>query len=372
VSPQGRDKPQRFDYVETMQNSQSGIPTERAPLLLVFSDLAGRMAALVRVRPSLIANLIVAPREAIHSVGAYLHLAADAGLSDAEIAASIDETDPRNLLRAALPDAPPRLFRALDRAGDRVRDKRFYERLGTLCAGPFAGALLQDGRIDDARLSYYEALSRMDPALVGLQSVLDGDTYLAESIDCLIALLRSHSTLRDSDLHLPSKAGKPAIARRLRAALGRIQAPDPGFAAPPPFRLVRTSDELQQIGRAFGNCVALPEWNAPRYQIQLAQGSMVFLVAKNPPVLTSLIRVAHGVWHLEQMCGPKNTAPAPGMRANLIRDLASAGQRMVMMEPDAALSRLVQERQHRRAAIENDQGVEDDEDREDDADGIAA
>lgn len=345
---------------------------ERAPLLLVFSDLAPRMAALVRARPSLIPRLIVAPREAIHSIGAYLHLAPEAEQSDIRVAAMLDESHPRDLLHAALPGCPPRFYRALDRAGDRVRDRRFYERLGILCTGPFAAALLKGGRIDDGRLSHYEALSKMDPALAGFQAVLDGDTYLAESIDCLVALLRSHSALRDSDLHLPPKAGKPAIARRLRAALGRIQAPDSGFAAPPPFRLVRTSDELQQIGRAFGNCVAFPEWNAARYQIQLAQGSMVFLVADELSVLSSLSRVAHGVWHLEQMCGPKNAAPPPGMRATLIHDLITAGQRVVMMEPDAALCRLAREGRRTREAIDGDLEDVDDEYRADDADGIAA
>src|SRR3954453_4345426 len=167
-----------------MESNQNEKPAERAPLLLVFCDLSGRMAALVRARPSLIPRLIVAPREAIHSIGAYLHLAPEAAQADAGVAAIIEDSHPRDLLRAALPNYPPRLFRALDRAGDRVRDKRFYERLGTLCAGPFAEALLKGGRIDDGRLSHYEALSRMDPMLAGLQTVLDGDTYLAESIDC--------------------------------------------------------------------------------------------------------------------------------------------------------------------------------------------
>jgi hypothetical protein len=42
-------------------------PKERAPLLLVFGDLAPWVAALVRARPSIVARLVVAPREHIHS-----------------------------------------------------------------------------------------------------------------------------------------------------------------------------------------------------------------------------------------------------------------------------------------------------------------
>jgi hypothetical protein len=370
VSLQDRDTAGNFLYAGHMAESRNESPNERAPAILLFGELAPRIAALVRGRPRLLARLFTAPREHVHAIAIFLHLAPEAGRPDDEVAELILATHPRDLLHAALPIGSPLFYRALDRAGDRVRDKRFYERLGTLGVGPFAGALLKDGRIDDARLSYYEALSRMDSSLTGLQSVLDGDTYLAEAVDCLVALLRSHSALRKGDLHLPPKAGKAAVARRLRAALGRIQAPDPGFVAPSPFRLVRSSDELQHTGRTLGNCVAIPEWNAARYQIQLIQGSTVFLVADDPPLLTSLIRVADGAWYLEQLCGPKNAAPPAGVRAALIRDLTAAGQRIVMTQPDAALGRLVQEGQRRRAAVDDD--LEDDGEEDEGEDGIAA
>jgi hypothetical protein len=78
---------------------------ERSPLLRVFSDdLAHRVASLIRSRPILIARLITAPPEAIHSVGAYLHLSPDARKPDATVAVIITNTHPRDLLAAALPD----------------------------------------------------------------------------------------------------------------------------------------------------------------------------------------------------------------------------------------------------------------------------
>jgi hypothetical protein len=65
-------------YPSLMAEEGSPSQTERAPLLLAFGHRAGRVAALVRAQPILIARLIVAPREAIHAVGAFLHLAPDA------------------------------------------------------------------------------------------------------------------------------------------------------------------------------------------------------------------------------------------------------------------------------------------------------
>jgi hypothetical protein len=339
----------------------------------VFNDLAERVAALIRAQPFLIPRLIVAPRAAIHATAAFLYLAPDAARPDAEVAEIINDTDPRNLLRTAIPNYPRRLYRALDRAGDRVHGKRYYERLGAVCTGPFAEALIA-GDLTDSRIGYYEALAKMDPAMVALQNGLRENSYVAEGVDCLLALLRAHGALRDEDIRLPPRAGMPAIARRLRAALARIEAPDPGFAVPPPFRLIRCTDELQRIGKQFGNCVALPQWGAARFHIDLVNGAGVFLVSDAPLVLALLSRVADRVWHLEQCAGPKNASPPPGVRAALIRDLTAAGLRIVSADPQSSLGRLEQEARRGSAAGNHAADLDDDDEDEDDdeQDEIAA
>jgi hypothetical protein len=344
---------------------------EQAPLLLVFNDLAERVAALIRTQPLLIPRLIVAPRTAVHAIAAFLHLAPDAARSDAEVATIIYETDPRNLLRAALPGCPRRLYRALDRAGDRVHGKQFYEKLGAVCGGPFADALL-DGDLTDGRISYFVGLARMDPMVAMLRGALPEHTYLAEGLDCLAALLRAHGALHDSDFRLPPRAGMPAVARRLRTALARIEAPDPGFLPPPPFRIVRTTDELQKIGKRFENCVALPNWNAPQHHVSLIDGTTVFLTSDDPPLLASLQRVARNLYRLEQCVGRKNTSPPPGMRSTLIRGLTTAGLKVVAADAASALGRIEQEARRSRRAADNHEADLDDDDEDDDMDGIAA
>jgi len=292
----------------------------------------------------------------VHATGAFLHLAPAAALPDAEVAALIDDGDPRDPLRAALPGRPPTLYRALDRAGDRVRERRFYERLGVACAGPLGPALLGAGPLDDARLGLFETVLAMDPLVAALHGALPESIHQAEAADSLVAFLRAHAALHDGDLRLPPRAGLAAVSRRLQRALGRIKAPDPGFAAPPPFRLVSTTAELQRIGRAFGNCVALPEWHATQHWFRLLDGTGVYLVSGAPPLLIALRRAAPGVWVFDQMAGPKNEAPPRGARAALLRGLASAGVRVVAIDPHAALSRLDAEARRERDDAEDEEG----------------
>ncbi|GAA0607221.1 hypothetical protein GCM10009416_50260 [Craurococcus roseus] len=323
-----------------MESDRNEPARERAPLLRVFGVLAPRVADLIRARPALTARLVFAPREAVHAIGAYLHLAPGAAGPDEQVAALVDDRDPRELLRAALPGCPPRLYRALDRTGDAVRERAFYAKLGEVARGPFGGALLDGGaRLDDQRLDYYRALARMDPVVGSLRGALPEALHHAEAVDALVAFLRARGALDEADFRLPPKAGPAAVARRLRRALGRVPAPDPGFAAPPPYRLVGTGAELQRIGEAFKNCVAPPQWQASQHLLRLLDGTGAYLTSGDPALLVALRRVAAGVWTLEQMAGPGNAAPPDGARSALLRDLAAAGLRMVAVEPAEALSR---------------------------------
>jgi hypothetical protein len=347
-----------------MNENSDKPPPERAPLLLAFGEHSGRMAALVRAKPALIGRLIVAPREAVHAIGAYLHLAPDATRPDAEVADTIERSDPRDLLYAAMPTCPPRLYRALDRAGDRVRARAFYVRLRTIADGPFSNALLDAGPIDDVRLSFCEALANMDPAVAVIFSKLK-DSYNAESADSLVAFLRVHGVLGDEDLRLPPQAGLPALVRRLTQALGRVAAPDPGFIVPAPYRLIASTDELQSLGKQFQNCLMLHHWGAAEHHLRLVNGTGIYLVADELRVLVALRRVGGELWVLDQLVGPKNQAPPEGTQAALLRDLAANGVKVVATDPQAALARLYgATRRHREPVDDLDDAVDDEDEGE--------
>jgi hypothetical protein len=226
---------------------------EKAPILRVFGDLAARVGVLLRLNPSLLQRVAFAPRPAIHSIGAFLHLSPEACRPDSTVAAILDQRDPRELLRCAIPNAPPRLFRALDRAGDQVRERSYYERLATLCAGPLGEMLLSGGPLSDRRLDHVEGLLKMDPAILSLKAILNHSMIRIMAIEIVIIFLRAHGVFDEAEFRLPDGAGLPAILRRLQKALDRIGAPPPSFSLPPPFRIIRTVGDLRRVGKLLNN-----------------------------------------------------------------------------------------------------------------------
>src|ERR1700722_10108217 len=183
--------------------------TEQSPVLRIFSGLAARVAVLLRLNPSLLRRVAFAPRPAIHSIGAFLHLCPDAHRSDTEVAAMLNERDPRDLLRSAIPNAPSRLYRALDRAGDHVLDKSYYERLASLCSGPLSDFLLSGGSLNPRRLDRLEALLGMDPIIVSLPGIWDQQLCEIEAVNAIIIFLRAHNVFDAADFRLPGEVGLP-------------------------------------------------------------------------------------------------------------------------------------------------------------------
>ncbi len=330
-----------------MTDSEQTVQHEHAPMLVTFGDLADRVTTLLRARPELLSRLAFAPRRAIHAIAAYLYLSPAAFQTDAQTAANIVEVAPRELLRAAMPESPPTLYRALDRAGDRVLGRSLYEMLRSVAAGPFGARLLESGPLDEYRVKAYASLVDMDPLMLKLHAALPEDSNIVGCVNSLLGLLRSHDALVESDFDLPQRAGVAAVMRRLQRRIDEIGAPSPEFTPPPPFRLISSVGELRRIGTQFGNCLNGYRWQSAKYWCQLIDGSMAYLISDEPPVVAALQQVGKNLWMLNQVCGPKNSAVPPGVQSALIRGLRADGVRMVSVEPYSALSSL-DERARRR------------------------
>jgi hypothetical protein len=322
-------------------SAQTTTIRERAPLLLVFGSLADRVAEILRARPSLTARIAFAPPEAIHAIAAFLYLAPEAAGSDAEVGNLIEQSDPRELLKKAIPDCPTRLYRALDRAGSPVHNRSYYVRLDAVCRGPFGSAFL-DGDLNDTRLDFYDALGAMDPLVASLYVALPETRHLANAVDTLVALIRSFGAIEACDFNLPKNARIGAVLRRLLRGLYAVRAPQPPFAVPATLRLVETIGELQEIGRRFKNCLAQTATYGTNYWFDLANGSVVYLTTEEPPLIIALRKVGPDLWHIDQLAGPKDMLPSDGSRRSMEQKLKDAGIKLVALNPGYALSNLDQ------------------------------
>jgi hypothetical protein len=321
-------------YIVLMDSSHH---QETAPVLRIFGDHAALVAKMLRFNPLLMRRVMYAPRPVIHSIGAFLHLSPLASQSDIRVATLLEETDPRELLRSAIPNAPPRLYRALDRAGDHVLDKSFYERLAALCNGPLSDLLLSSGSLSRRRLDRLEALLKMDPVIISLPCIWDRQLCEIEAVNAIIIFLRAHSALNAADFKLPEEAGLPAILRRLQMALDRIRAPAPSFSLSLPLRIIRTVGEMRGIGKLLNNCVRNLRSFGTHHWFRLISGETVYIYSDAPPMLAALRNVGPDLWHLDEIEGPENADVLCDTKKMLSNALREAGVRLVRESPAHAL-----------------------------------
>jgi hypothetical protein len=314
--------------------------TEQSPILRIFGDHAARVAVFLRLNPPLLQRIAFAPRPAIHAIGAFLHLSPEALRPDATVAAILDQRDPRELLRCAIPNAPLKLYRALDRAGDAVHEKSYYERLATLCSGPLSDFLLSGESLNPRRLDRLEALLEMDRVILKWRGIWDQQLREIEAVNAIIIFLRVHRAFDEAEFRLPAGAGLPAILRRLQKALDQIEAPTPSFSLPPPFRIIRTVRELRDVGKVLSNCVRHLRSFGTDHWFRLASGEVIYIFADAPPMLAALQQVGPELWYLDEVEGSQNTDVLSDVKEMITSALSKAGVRLVRENPAYALRAL--------------------------------
>jgi hypothetical protein len=321
-------------YIVPMNSSHH---QETAPVLRIFGDHADRVAKLLHVNPLLMRRVTYATRSAIHSIGAFLYLSPQARQSDIRVAAILEETDPRELLRSAIPNAPKMLYRALDRAGDHVLDKSYYERLGVHCAGPLSDLLLSGGSLSPRRLDRLEVLMGMDPIIISLRGILDRQLCEIVAVNAIITFVRAHGVFDEADFKLPEEAGVPAVLRKLQQALDRIEAPAPIFSLPPPYRIIRTVGEMRGVGKTLNNCLKNLRSFGTDHWLRLASGEAVYIASDVPPMLAALRKVGPDLWFLDEVEGPENADVLSQTKEMLTSALLQAGVRLIRESPAHAL-----------------------------------
>ncbi|MBU8539469.1 hypothetical protein [Falsiroseomonas tokyonensis] len=325
-------------FATTQQQQEATTHFDNAPALRVYGPHARRIATLIAINPGLAQRLLCAPTRVIHAVGAFLHLA-DSG-TDPDVAATLHDTDPRALLRLAIPGCPPTLFRALDRAGSIVGSRVFYQRIASISAGPYGNLIVDgSGRIDDRLLRHIETLAEAaDPAVASLPPSLLSDPSIAEAVGAVASLLRASGLDPDAAMRgIPANAGIEAVFRRLKKQVSALRAPSVQPMVVSPLRQILSIGELRALGRRLDLCVSSPQHGGVHHWMRLIGGESLYLTHEAHPVLIELRRSGRGVWHLEDARAAHNRPVFPPARREIIELLRLGGQNVVPVDPAEGL-----------------------------------
>ncbi len=313
------------------------MPSDSSPVLHAFGPHAQRIAALINRHPPLAVRLFCAPKRALHAVAAFLH---STTADDAEVAARLKDDDPRDLLAVAIPGAPARLYRTLDRAGDTARGVRFYQRVGRIAAGPFSNLLFGSrGEIGDRLLGHIEKVSEMgDGALHGLPISVLADPSLTASVAAVVALLRAHGCDPDAMLRsFPASASLRSVERRLVEMVSELSAPPCPVALAYPWRQVTSVAELRAISTRHHMCMTTGLHGGSSYWLRLLDRS-AFLLCEAPFFLVEVERITTGLWCVREVRDARNRVPDADTRRKIGRELETMGFHIAELHPRDALT----------------------------------
>lgn len=334
------------------------------PLLAPWGSLAPRIVELVHAHPDLTPRLLLMPARGLHATSVALHVAAEQGKAIDITAAHLRSTSPRNLLRVALPEASPNLYRLLDRVTTPAWPLGRYRALDAVLRSPVASLLLEATTIGPSDVAHAEGFLRADPLLWRARKACRYP-HEREHLTTVIEVLRRLELL-DELAGLPDGAGRQSVSRRVEADLGRAQAPAGPVQQVGRWRQVTSVGDLWRIGRRLRLCVRPGQWGSSGYAIGLLTGRDLFL---HHPVLDALAHLRHvtgDLWTVTQMARVRNAEVAPPVRSEFEAGLSLAGLRLVPSSVSDALHSILS-----RGRLDGLDGTADEEINEDEAAGEA-
>lgn len=317
------------------------------PLLKPWGPLSGTLLRLVREAPDLPGRLLLLPTRGVHAVAIALHTATAADEPLASLADRVRNTHPRDLLRAALPDAATTLYGALARASLPVWPMETYSQLDAVLRSPAANLLPLKPAVTPAQVQNIHEILAGDPVLWRARSFVH-DHYTRDHLVTVLGLLRQLGLLREV-ADLPDGAGRPALQRRLRADLMDAPCPDDGFPEIEGWTRITTVGDLWRVGLRLRVCIRPSSYDAGTYAVRLITGKSVLLHHTELDALAEVRSEAAGLWTLVQAVRTGNGLIGHEVREALERDLERGGLKLVPSNCADALNNLLR--------VERDRGL---------------
>jgi hypothetical protein len=315
------------------------------------------MARLLRNRPALAAQLMFAPPRNVHGVCAFLSLHPLAAGSDAEVAAMLEQ-DPRDLLKLALPDAPARLYRALDRTGNIAHSGTYYQRLCRLANSHLGHVILDKGTgpITERSVGKLERLLTMHPVIQKLPKVLEYRGYHLHVAQLTIQLALTYGVLSGEEILHCQQNSLRSLAKWLIVAIDKIKTPDVGFVVGAGYRVLTSIGEVRRVGRmTFKNCLGNFDFSDRKFH-DMAQGHLIFIEGFDPPLIAEVRQILASTWTLGEVRDVSNAPVDDDDKNALIAALELAGL-IIMEDAWSTLATLHYLAEKKAGAAENDDAI---------------
>lgn len=277
------------------------------PLLGPLGPLAADYAEFIRHYPLLLTRLFGSSVEHFHVLAVAGHTLTGTSHS---VAKKLYETEPRQLLREAIPDHAPELMAALRQMGPVMHALDHYRRTDTLLKTGAARQLLRVAQADPAGMTH-ELLDRFD-VIAESDPLVTAAAHAVRSVEEALAfhtwvlVLRGYKLLFDEreEARSLSQIARGGIASWIGKRLARGTTPCIGFHDTSELSMVRDLRQLKTLGNAMQNCLR----SDVDYHLRVLSGDLAIFhyVGSGGPVAISLCRLAPGVYAVEEMAAKAN------------------------------------------------------------------
>ena len=295
------------------------------PLLGALGPLSAQFAGLIRQHRPLLDRLFGASVEHFHIMAIAAHTAT--GQSHA-FARKLCEIAPSVLLKEALPNHSPALVAALRRMGSVMHPLEHYLQTDALLQTNVSKQLVRAAQIEregmtPALLERFEAIVGGDPLVTAAAHAV-GSSEEALAFHTWVLVLRAYNLLDDEagEERSLSQTARGGLATWVGNRLTRGKVPSIGFRDSAELVMVHDLKCLKALGHSMRNCLRAQAY----YHVQALSGSSAFFsyVGAGGPVAISLVRIAPGVYAIEEMAGTGNDCVPDAVEAR-IRDLLAKG-----------------------------------------------
>ncbi|MEM9840168.1 MAG: hypothetical protein AAF830_13560 [Pseudomonadota bacterium] len=310
-----------------MNNPPQKNAVRKAPVIRTrpFGWLTDDLLVVFEREPARLRVWMAATRREWHFAGMVFALLDNKARFD-EIEAMLFVRKKTEILHAACPGADPKLIKLAGKLCGKLWRPATYRSLAALVRDPSASRLLLRARRIDRRqvmaLAKVPATLRCPAVFARLKKRSDAEklTFAIGLVERIRPTLGRDAVLRSLAQTKPNVPLEAWVRKHFRAACF----PAPPWAGTDKLKPLDNWDAIQRTALSFKNCIRT-------YVRDVLAGSCYLYLYRldgKDTAVVEFIRLADGVWAIDEIEGPDNVPLAPAVEADVIAEAAGAALKL--------------------------------------------